>query len=563
MMTSISAAADSQPSGGFSQFDLPDAVKQAVDALQLTEPTPIQQLAIPHLLAGKDMVGLAQTGTGKTAAFVLPLLSHLCDRPPIRKGEPPLALILTPTRELAQQVLEQVRRLAANTTLRAMAVYGGTRYDGQIAALRRGADIIVATPGRLEDLMARNVIDISHIRYFILDEADHMLDLGFHPAITRISEQLPEQRQTMLFSATMPPEIRKLTSRFLTDPVQTEAPKTQASLSGIQQTLVMLSEDEKRDALSRWLSRDEVESCVIFVRTKRKADMLSDYLSALGFGIDALHGDMKQFVRRKVLNKFRDGKIQALVATDVAARGIDIPAISHVFNFDLPESPDAYTHRIGRTGRAGRTGTAISFCSAQDNAKLKQIRKRLTIEPEIVDVMGEPLPAGVAGELPGRKRKPKRQEFRRRNSSPARPASRHSFKDKPKKNPYSPEDGKLNWESEDNWENKPKRKPKKTKSASDKFAKRHERKSSSARRPANKPEAYSGDQDKQHAAMRKEGRKNTRKPDSQSHSAKPSASKPGSNRNKAAGKIKPYRTKFKKAGGGAGTRKSRRPAKSA
>ena len=177
--------------------------------------------------------------------------------------------------------------------------------------------------------------------------------------------------------------------------------------------------------------------------------------------------------------------------------------------------------------------------------------------------MGEPLPAGVAGELPGRKRKPKRQEFRRRNSSPARPASRHSFKDKPKKNPYSPEDGKLNWESEDNWENKPKRKPKKTKSASDKFAKRHERKSSSARRPANKPEAYSGDQDAQHAAMRKEGRKNTRKPDSQSHSAKPSASKPGSNRNKAAGKIKPYRTKFKKAGGGAGTRKSRRPAKSA
>ena len=395
-----------KPQSSFSEFELASPILKALEDEQLEHPTPIQQMAIPSLLEGKDMVGLAQTGTGKTAAFVLPVLCHLNARTDRKKGQPPHALILTPTRELAQQILDNVRKLSAHTDLKSLAVYGGTRYEGQIGGLRRGTNIVVATPGRLEDLMKRQAIDLSQITHFILDEADHMLDLGFYPAITRISEHLPKQRQTMLFSATMPAEIQKLTRRFLVDPIQLEAPKAHNNIANISQVMVMLKEDQKRDILTTWLHKEEVESCVIFVRTKRKADMLSDFMSSLGFSIDALHGDMRQVVRRKVLNKFRAGEITALVATDVAARGIDIPAISHVINFDLPETPDAYTHRIGRTGRAGRKGTAISLCSSVDRDKLRAIQKRLTLEPEFVNAEGEPLPAGAASP-PSKSRKPK------------------------------------------------------------------------------------------------------------------------------------------------------------
>lgn len=527
-MTHPSAAENSQPQNAFSQFSLMPELLQALDENGLYQPTPIQTMAIPALLEGKDMVGLAQTGTGKTAAFVLPLLHYLHNDTPKKKGQPPHALILTPTRELAQQVLDNVRKLSTHTSIRSLAVYGGTRYEGQISGLRRGTNIVVATPGRLEDLMKRGAIDISQITHFILDEADHMLDLGFYPAITRISEQLPHQRQTMLFSATMPPDIKKLTTRFLHEPVHVEAPKTQSSLVGINQQMVMLKEDQKRDLLADWLGRGEVESCVIFVRTKRKADQLSDFMSTLGFSIDALHGDMKQVVRRKVLNKFRIGDITALVATDVAARGIDIPAISHVVNFDLPETPDAYTHRIGRTGRAGRTGTAISFCSSADRDKLKQIQKNLTTQPEYVDADGEVLPPALANP-PSKSRKP-RQEGGGRRKPWKKAAPQGKRISQFKSEPIDEETG-----------TQPRRKPSKSNGPKKPY-RRDERKKNA---PPRKKRAHQEFSEHARGETRGEAKGQAR---GQARGAKPHAEEGFSNTKSSSQKPKSYRAKFKKTG---------------
>ena len=408
----------------FTDFGLPAILEQTLDECDLITPTPIQKMAIPALLDGKDLIGLAQTGTGKTAAFLLPLLARLSERDGVRKGQPPRALILAPTRELAQQVQENVRILTAHMNLRNISIYGGARYDGQINGLRRGVDIVIATPGRLEDLIAKNAISLEAIEFFILDEADHMLDLGFSPAVTRISALVPESRQTMLFSATMPAEIRKLCEQFLRDPVSVKAPDSEQSAKHIFQQVRLVSEDRKREQLAELLASDQIRSCVIFVRTKRRADQLAANMSKQGFKIDALHGDMKQFLRRKVLNKFKAGEINALIATDVAARGIDIPAISHVINFDLPDIGDAYIHRIGRTGRAGLSGTAISFCSDSETDRLNMILKIIAKRDgkiEIINQDGVPVdPSDYSASRPARGRsKFTKQGFKKRDGRPA------------------------------------------------------------------------------------------------------------------------------------------------
>ena len=421
----------------FSDFNLPAELARALDEMGLETPTPIQKMAIPLLCDGQDLVGLAQTGTGKTAAFLLPLITHLMGYEPVGKGESPRALILAPTRELAQQVLEQVRTLTNGIRLRSLAVFGGARYDGQINGLKRGADIVVATPGRLEDLIKRRAVSLEAIRYFILDEADHMLDLGFYPAIQRISEQIAQDRQTMLFSATMPDEIRKLAQKFLDNPVHIKAPDSHNNAKNITQKLYLIEENQKREKLADMLADGDVTSSVIFVRTKRKADALSDNLSRLGYKVDALHGDMKQFIRRKVLAKFKEGKLTALIATDVAARGIDIPALSHVFNFDLPEGHESYVHRIGRTGRAGKSGIAVSFCSASEKDKIRLIISRSKTKVTVYDADGEEidhdeLPAGRSGRnrRPFQRNRPHRsdrkKDFQRSRKSGPKPARRAS-----------------------------------------------------------------------------------------------------------------------------------------
>jgi ATP-dependent RNA helicase RhlE len=458
MTPSLSASANPSPEGGeplsnaatidlFTGFDLDEMLMEALAREGLTTPTPIQSMAIPVLLQGRDLVGLAQTGTGKTAAFLLPLLTHLNRGEPTRPGGAPRALILAPTRELAIQIKENIRKLATDLNLRHMTVFGGARYDEQIRGLNKGADIVVATPGRLEDLVKRGVFSFDNISHFILDEADHMLDLGFYPAIKRISAALPRPRQTMLFSATMPPEIRKLTAEFLTDPVEIKAPHSGNIAEKINQRVMLMPEDDKREALTALLDERPDQQVLVFIRTKRRADTLSRAMARQGYAIDALHGDMNQRLRQKVLNKFRRGELKALIATDVAARGIDVAGIGLVVNFDLTDTPEAYVHRIGRTGRAGLAGLAVSFCAPDEQRKLRPIMKVAGGKLIITDADGQlvaDLPSssrgdrlgGRGGKSMGRGRPPKRA---RDHSAPRhdkplsdKPYSGKSRSDKPK-----------------------------------------------------------------------------------------------------------------------------------
>ncbi|MEK9718274.1 MAG: DEAD/DEAH box helicase [Candidatus Puniceispirillum sp.] len=388
----------------FDQFDLLPDLLPVLQQMGLTIPTPIQAMAIPPLLAGRDLIGLAQTGTGKTAAFLLPILTMLGQSEAVRAGHPPHALILAPTRELATQIQTNLRNLAAQLNIRHLAVFGGARYDGQIRSLRRGVDIVVATPGRLEDLMNRGAFDPSGITHFVLDEADHMLDLGFYPAIQRIANSLPHPRQVMLFSATMPPEIEKLAARFLVDPVRVKAPQTGVTADKVTQHVTLLAEGEKRDRLCDVLNGDDIGQVLIFVRTRRRADALAKFAQVRGFAVDALHGDMRQSIRQKVLGNFRAGTLRAIIATDVAARGIDVAGLGHVINFDMTDTPEAYIHRIGRTGRAGLGGTAISFCAPDEQHKLAAVVSHVGARVEIFTPDGTPVTKFVAERAPARRR---------------------------------------------------------------------------------------------------------------------------------------------------------------
>jgi ATP-dependent RNA helicase RhlE len=413
------------PAVNFDSFGLPELMLATLAREGLVSPTPIQEMSIPLLLEGRDLIGLAQTGTGKTAAFLLPLMTHLGYSAAVRAGQPPKALILAPTRELANQIEQNVSKLSADLNIRHLAVFGGARYDAQIRGLRRGVDIVVATPGRLEDLMDRGAFDPSGVTHFVLDEADHMLDLGFYPPIKRIACSLPRNRQTMLFSATMPPEIETLAKQFLTDPAHVKAPQTGITADKVTQRVTLMAEGDKRDRLCDILNEQDTGQSLIFVRTKRRADALAKFMEVRGFAVDALHGDMRQTLRQKVLRNFRSGQLRALIATDVAARGIDVAGLSHVINFDLTDTPESYVHRIGRTGRAGLGGLAISFCAPDERNKLGAIIAAVGPRVELFEIDGTPVTDFKAGGGASRGRRRPPQGARGRSDRNDRDRSGH------------------------------------------------------------------------------------------------------------------------------------------
>ncbi|NLF65454.1 MAG: DEAD/DEAH box helicase [Chloroflexi bacterium] len=362
----------------FQQFHLDPRLQAGIKAAGYVTPTPIQQQAIPGILAGRDLLGLAPTGTGKTAAFMLPILHHLLKQQPRREnGRAPVrVLIVAPTRELAEQIRQSAVALSQKTGLRSIAVYGGVGKKPQIDALRRGADIVVACPGRLLDLAGERAIDLSRVEILVLDEADRMFDMGFLPDIRRILKLVPEKRQTLFFSATMPADVDKLARQILKNPA-TVSIGARAPVKTVSHTLYPVTPKLKTPLLLAMLERTATGRVLIFTRTKRRARFLARDLEQQGYNVSALQGNMSQIKRQKAIDGFRSGRHDILVATDVASRGIDVADISHVINFDMPDTVDAYTHRIGRTGRAEETGEAFTFAEPTDIAMVRSIEKVL------------------------------------------------------------------------------------------------------------------------------------------------------------------------------------------
>ena len=358
----------------FDQFRLDSRLLEAISTNGFTEPTPIQEKAIPVVLSGRDVVGLAQTGTGKTAAFGLPILQDLLTRPG-RDRRAPRALVLAPTRELAEQIRQSLDSLARYTKLRTLAVYGGVSKVPQIQALRRGVDIIVACPGRLLDLYGDRVVDLSQVRTAVLDEADHMLDMGFLPDVRKILGYLPRDRKTLLFSATMPTEIRGLASSALRDPVEVRIGRVEPAKTVTQGLYEVTSAPEKTALLVALMQDLRGEKVLVFTRTKHRAMALARKLSRAGHRVAALQGNLSQNQRDKAITGFKGTKIDVLVATDIAARGIDVAEIAQVINYDITDTVEAYTHRIGRTGRAQKTGRAVTFVMSEDADVLRQIER--------------------------------------------------------------------------------------------------------------------------------------------------------------------------------------------
>ena len=374
----------------FASLGLVTALTDRLAENNITEPTPIQEQSIPVLLEGRDLLGLAQTGTGKTAAYLLPLIQKiLAMKEEGHRSKAPAALVLAPTRELAHQVAASIKMFSHGTGLRYLVVCGGERYDGQINALKKGVDLLVATPGRFEDLQKRGVIDLSHTVHLVLDEADQMIDLGFYPAIRRICNAITSSHQTIFFSATMPDEMHSLSEEFLTDSVTVKIKMQNITADTVEQHAHLVTDSGKREKLVELIEETGGEQVLVFVATKRQADTLSSYLHALDLRVDVLHGDIRQYIRTKVMRKFKTGKIQVLVATDVAARGIDVNDLNWVINYDLPQMPEVYVHRIGRTGRAQKTGVAISLCSPTQLKRLHAISRHTKGVIDIFNAEGE------------------------------------------------------------------------------------------------------------------------------------------------------------------------------
>ncbi len=352
----------------FQAFNLHPEVMQAIVDLDYQYPTPIQTSAIPELMAGFDVLGQAQTGTGKTAAFAIPMLHSL------EKGlNSPQALVVTPTRELAIQVTKAIKGYGKHRSVRVLTVYGGQSYNIQINGLRRGADIIVGTPGRMLDLINKRILDLSHVNYVVLDEADEMLSMGFIEDIESILSETSDKRQTALFSATLPSQVRRLANRYMHHPKTITTTPKQLTVAKTQQRYYLVRNADKLAALTRILEVEEAGTTLVFTRTKIGAARLAGSLLTRGIQAEALHGDLSQGARETVLGRFRRGNISLLVATDVAARGLDIDDISHVINFDIPENPEAYIHRIGRTARAGKSGVAITLVTPSERSRLRKI----------------------------------------------------------------------------------------------------------------------------------------------------------------------------------------------
>jgi ATP-dependent RNA helicase RhlE len=364
----------------FDMLGLAPALNEALSRAGFTKPTPIQNQAIPLALEGNDILGLAQTGTGKTLAFGLPLIEHLLAAPGRPAPKTAKALILAPTRELVNQIAESLRVLTGKTKLHVATVVGGQSIGAQIKTLSRGTDILVATPGRLIDLMDRRAVDLRTVKHLVLDEADQMLDLGFIHALRKIAPRLGTPRQTMLFSATMPKQMEELSRSYLTDPKRVQVAPPGKVADKITQSVHFLEKSEKPAKLRGILSSDLDATTLVFARTKHGAEKLSKSLIADGYNAASIHGNKTQGQRDRAIKAFRDGRVTVLVATDVASRGIDVKGVTYVINYDLPEVPDSYVHRIGRTARAGREGEAIAFCSPEEAGLLRQIQRLMRFD---------------------------------------------------------------------------------------------------------------------------------------------------------------------------------------
>jgi ATP-dependent RNA helicase RhlE len=410
----------------FSELNLIEPILRAVQQEGYTTPTPIQQQAIPHVLAGRDLIACAQTGTGKTAAFALPLIQHLSqgsgaadarpaqargdrrdDRRPRRRIR---ALVLSPTRELALQILESFNAYGRYTGLKATVIYGGVGQNPQVQAMRAGVDVLIATPGRLLDLMGQGYVRLEAVERFVLDEADRMLDMGFIHDVRRIIAALPAQRQTLLFSATMPAEIQALADDILNQPVRVEVTPPATTVEKIAQSVYFVAKRNKRALLEHLLDDAAIRRALVFTRTKHGANKLAEQLEEANIMAEAIHGNKSQTAREKALSNFKSGMTRVLVATDIAARGIDVDDVTHVINFDLPYEPESYVHRIGRTARAGASGIAFSFCDEEEFRLLRDIQRLIRIDVPVADDHPYALPKSayeeaVRGGAPGAPRR--------------------------------------------------------------------------------------------------------------------------------------------------------------
>jgi len=367
----------------FSEFDFhPDLVK-GVKIAGFREPSPIQEKAIPIIAKGSDMVGQAHTGTGKTAAFGLPMIDKLA------KGEIERALVITPTRELATQVADELYHLGRFAGIRTLTVYGGVGYGRQIALIHKGVQIVVATPGRLKDLYKKGKIDVLNPEIVVLDEADEMLDMGFLEEIKEIFEYIPQNRQTLLFSATMPEPIKELANHILYKPEFISAVGDEETTNNIiEQRYYVINESQRDEAIVKLLETEKTNKCIIFCRMKREVDRLTEHLQALGFNASGLHGDLEQMDREVIIKAYRRGQTKIMVATDVAARGLDVKNVTHVFNYHIPFDPQSYVHRIGRTGRAGKSGQAITLVTTEEFRELQRIKKEVGADMHLATIQG-------------------------------------------------------------------------------------------------------------------------------------------------------------------------------
>ena len=389
----------------FAELDLIEPLQQALRAAEYTTPTPIQAQAIPHLLKGRDLLGCAQTGTGKTAAFTLPILQRLANNPKAPKPKAVRALILTPTRELALQIAESVGTYGRYMKVAHAVVMGGVGHVPQIKTLARGLDVLIATPGRLMEMIADRHVDLGQVEVFVLDEADRMLDMGFIRDVRKVIAALPAGRQNLLFSATMPRDIADLATKLLNDPIKVEVTPVATTAERIAQKLFYVEKPQKNRLLAKLMEDDSVGRAIVFSRTKHGANKIAEVLErSYKGGVEVIHGNKSQSARVKALDNFRAGQSKVLIATDIAARGIDVDGVTHVINFDLPNEPESYVHRIGRTARAGAEGIAWSFCDGSERAYLKDIEK-LTRQRIFVEVLPD-LPPLARGEAEQAARRP-------------------------------------------------------------------------------------------------------------------------------------------------------------
>lgn len=396
----------------FNELKLHPVILKNLEREQYLQPTPIQERAIPILLNKRDVFGCAQTGTGKTAAFALPILQHLNEKPATGGPRPIRALVLAPTRELAHQISDSFIVYGKDLPIRHTVIFGGVGQNPQVDKIRKGVDVLVATPGRLLDLMQQGFIKLDKVEYFVLDEADRMLDMGFIHDIKRIASRIPHKRNTIMFSATLPEEVKHLVKELLRDPEYISVTPNSSASEQVEQFLYHVEKENKRSLLKHLFKNNDIEHALVFTRTKRGADRVTKDLNREGIKAEAIHGDKSQSARERALKVFKDRKIRVLVATDIASRGIDVDQLSHVINYELPEQAETYVHRIGRTGRAGATGKAISLCCSEEKDLLKDIHKLLRKQMSVIE--DHPFKGAVIAVADARP-EPKRHFFKRKS----------------------------------------------------------------------------------------------------------------------------------------------------